>query len=613
MTKLCFLKKIDEKYVDKIDEKSIIFPLDYESLDILEKRKINYEIIDNYLTDEDRKKLFLECRKNWEQLSKKTDDELKIENINIFRIIDRNEILEYLMETYSEIILIKKVIQNYLPNEILAPKKIIDSIKELENGIKLTEIYDDKEHELSFDYVNIRKKIGIIEINSKISRKKFKSIKKILGSFNKILIGKNQLDNRNKILLLEFDPELYENLLKQINQSGYTPILLNFRKPAISSNNSLNIIKKTNSIVFSNDMLQIDEKLLSKKIEEKSMKIIQYIENNEKFCEFDFFDVDHSKVIKKQIIKILKERLEEYFWQIECCKFLDEQNDVIAGLSLNLSGETEVIFSKIKKNTELILLQHGFSNYYDFNQYSDTLDDYDLIEDKIAVWGNPVKDYLIKNGICHNENIIISGSPRHENYIPNEIKSLRKKTIVITPRPLIKHVEGIKLELQLRYELILKQLILLFEKRNDIEIIFKLHPQQNFHNDVIKSTITKFDPKVRILQDESINQVLKKADFLINISPDNLDASTVVFESMLQEIPIINIKLQKNSWDYDFETMNAVKSFDYDSNFQDEILQIIDDLEFQNLQINNMRKFLEFYLYDKKSASKNLVDFISKN
>ena len=111
---------------------------------------------------------------------------------------------------------------------------------------------------------------------------------------------------------------------------------------------------------------------------------------------------------------------------------------------------------------------------------------------------------------------------------------------MITPRPLIKHVEGIKLELQLRYELILKQLILLFKKRNDIEIIFKLHPQQNFHNDIIKSTITKFDPKIQILQDGSINQVLKKADFLINISPDNLDASTVVFESMLQEIPIIN-------------------------------------------------------------------------
>ena len=152
-----------------------------------------------------------------------------------------------------------------------------------------------------------------------------------------------------------------------------------------------------------------------------------------------------------------------------------------------------------------------------------------------------------------------------------------------------------------------------FAKRNDIEIIFKLHPQQNFHNDIIKSTITKFDPKIQILQDESINEVLKNADFLINISPDNLDASTVVFESMLQEIPIFNIKLQKNSWIYDFETMNAVKSFDYDSNFQDEILEIINNLEFQNLQINNIKKFLEFYLYDKKFASKNLINFISKN
>ena len=159
----------------------------------------------------------------------------------------------------------------------------------------------------------------------------------------------------------------------------------------------------------------------------------------------------------------------------------------------------------------------------------------------------------------------------------------------------------------------MKIILLIFKKRNDIEIIFKLHPQQNFHNDIIKSTITKFDSKIQILQDESINEVLKNADFLINISPDNLDASTVVFESMLQEIPIFNIKLQKNSWVYDFETMNAVKSFDYDSNFQDEILEIINNLEFQNLQINNIKKFLEFYLYDKKFASKNLINFISKN
>ena len=612
MTKICFLKNFDEKHIEKIDENSIIFPLDYKSLDILEKRKRKFEIIDSYLTDDERKELFSKCREGWERISQKQNEELKFENINIFRIIDRNEILEYLMEVSSETILINRVIGKKNPGEILAPKKILNVI-EKKNGMKMTEIYEYDEHELSFDYVNIRKKIGIVEINSKISRKKFKKIKKILSFFNKILIRNNQLDDNKKIILLEFDPELYENLLKQINEIGYTPVLVNFRKPAVSSNNSLNIIKKTKSIVFSSDMLQINDKSGFKIIEKKSKKIIEHIQKNIDFNEFDFFGVNLSNVIKKQVIKILNERIEEYFWQIECCKFLDERNDVVAGLSLNLSGETEVIFSKIKKNTEMILLQHGFSNYYDFNLYSDTLDDYDLIEDKIAVWGNPVKNYLIKNNVCKDENIIISGSPRHENFVPNKKKISNEKIIVITPRPLIKHVEGIKLELQLRYETILKQLIYLFQNRTDIKIIFKLHPQQNFHNKIIKSTISKLNSKIEILQDDPINEVLKKADFLINISPDNLDASTVVFESMLQEIPIINIKLQKNSWIYDFEKMNAVKSFNYDSNFGGEILKLIDNQDIQKIQITNIQKFLKFYLYNRQSASKNLINSIKKN
>ena len=130
---------------------------------------------------------------------------------------------------------------------------------------------------------------------------------------------------------------------------------------------------------------------------------------------------------------------------------------------------------------------------------------------------------------------------------------------------------------------------------------------------IIKSTISKLNSKIEILQDDPINEVLKKADFLINISPDNLDASTVVFESMLQEIPIINIKLQKNSWIYDFEKMNAVKSFNYDSNFGGEILKLIDNQDIQKIQITNIQKFLKFYLYNRQSASKNLINSIKKN
>ena len=113
MTKIYFIKKFEEEFIEKIKNDSIIFPLDYKSLDILKNKKIKFELIDDILTDEERKELFLKCRDVWEKFSKVKNNELEYENINIFRIIDRNEIQEYLMELFSESLLIKKIISKY--------------------------------------------------------------------------------------------------------------------------------------------------------------------------------------------------------------------------------------------------------------------------------------------------------------------------------------------------------------------------------------------------------------------------------------------------------------------------------------------------------------------
>ena len=611
MNKIFLLKNTSNDFLKKIDESSEIYPLDYTSLEFLNKKKIPYEIIDHYLSDNERKELFLKCRNTWEKLSLKTNEELKLENINIFRIIDRNEILEYMMEVFSEAIMIRKLIQKKIPKEIIAPKNILELINN-EDNIKFNELPSEISHELTFDYVNLRKKIGPFEINSKISRKKFNKLKNFINTFDKILIPNNHLNDKKIILLLEFDPEIYENFLHHIQQSGLTPLLVNFRKPAISSKNSLNIIKKTNSIIFSKNMLNINEKSFFKEIGRKRIALENYIQNHLSFSEFDFFGVNLSNIIKNLIIKIINERIEEYFFQIECCKFLEKNDNVIAGLTLNLSGETEVIFNEYRKNIKIILMQHGFSNYHTFNQYTDTLDDYDLIKDKIAVWGNPVKDYLINNNICTNENVIVSGSPRHENFHLKPQKQSKKKIITVVPRPIIKHVEGTKIELQLKYKSVFKKLLHTFEERDDLKIIIKLHPQQNLHNEIIKSNIKEIDPKIEIFQNESIFEILQNTDFLINISPDNFDASTVIFESMLQKLPIFNIKLQKNSWIYDFEKIGAVKSYDYENDFGKQILELIDNPEKQIKQIQNIENFLKFYSVDSNLNYKILLNSITK-
>jgi len=608
MTKIYFLKNFEEKFKGKIENDALVYPLDYKSLNILKNNKIKFNLIDNFLNDNDRKELFQTCRNIWNEFTNISKKELEYNNFNVLQAIDRNEIQEYLMELYSISLVIKKIIDKFSPEVIFAPKSIIEIIKQQKYDIKLIEFYDDQEGELSFDYVNVRKKIGIIKINSKISRSQFKTIKNFLQIFNKIAYWNNNFNNNlKKILLLEFDPELYENLIIQIKKCGYVPVLVNFRKPAISSMASLNSLKRTQSVIFNPKMLRINKNELNGTIKKICPKIINFIKQNNDFLEFNIYELKLSSIIKKQIIKILEERLDEYIKQINYFKFLDKRNDIVSSISLNLSGETEKIFSKIKKNTPLILLQHGFSNYHDFNSYSDTLDDYDLLREKIAVWGNSVRDYLISNSDMQNNNIIVSGSPRHDDFEPSKKTNITKKRIVITPRPLIMHVEGTKLELHLRYEKVLKDVILYLKKFDDVEIVFKLHPQQNPHNEIIKSIIRDLDPKIPILQDESIKKILENSYLLINISPDNLDASTVVFESMLMNTPIVNIRLQNNSWIYDFEKTEAVLTFDYDSNYQIKMSELITDEKKYNEQVGKLEKFLEFYLVNRKCASENLI------
>jgi len=608
MTKIYFLKNFEEKFKGKIENDALVYPLDYKSLNILKNNEIKFNLIDNFLNDDDRKELFQTCRNIWSKFTNISKKELEYNNFNVLQAIDRNEVQEYLMELYSISLIIKKIIDKFSPKVIFAPKSIIEMIKQQAYNIKLIEIYDDQEEELSFDYVNVRKKIGIIKINSKISRNQFKMIKNFLQIFNKITYWNNNFDNNlKKILLLEFDPELYENLIIQIRKCGCIPILVNFRKPAISSIASLNFLKRTQSVIFNPKMLGINENELNNAAKKICPKIIDFIKQNNSFFEFNIYELKLSSIIKKRIIRILEERLDEYIKQINYFKLLDERNDIVSSISLNLSGESEMIFSKIKKNIPLILLQHGFSNYHDFNSYSDTLDDYDLLREKIATWGNSVQDYLISNCNIQKNNIIVSGSPRHDDFDPSKKISSSKKRIVITPRPLIMHVEGTKLELQLRYEKTIRDIILYLKNFDGVEIVFKLHPQQNPHNEIIKSIIRDLDPEMPILQDENIKKILEKSYLLINIAVDNFDASTVVFESMLMNTPIVNIKLQKNSWIYDFEKTEAVLSFDYDSNYQTKISEILTDEKKYNKQVEKLEKFLGFYLVNRKCASENLI------
>lgn len=610
MAEIYFLKNFKPNMTEKLSKRndgSIIFPLDYESLSVLNNNEIAFEYIDDFLTDDERKKLFIFCRNTWQHYSSIKNSEISIHGINILNCIDRNEIHEYLMEMYSNILMMKTIIEKYNPKKIYAPKGIITILKAQNFKNDFIEIYEEVPDELSFDYVNFRKKIGFININLKFSRKHFKILKNILEQFYPLfLLNQKLLKNSKVILLLEFEPSLYEKLLIQIHKSGFVPLLANFRRPAISSFSSLKSVKRSKSLILTSKMLRLSEKT-NRQLPSTMHNILQSLKN------MDFGDFNYSCIIsgmiKNKILNILNARLDEYLKQIYCFNELDKFQNIKSVLTLNLSGESEKIFSNIKKNIPMILLQHGFSNYHDFNSYTDTLDDYDLLNDRIAVWGNEIKRYLLTTRKLKNEQILVTGSPRHENFFDKKFLT-NKKIILITLRPLIKHVEGTKLKLLLRYNDILNSIINFLNSINDVQIIVKLHPQQNVHNQIIKSLLNESKTDILVLQTEPIKPLLEKSHLLVNISPDNFDASTVILESMLTMTPILNIKLQKNSWTYDFEKTGAVLSFDFDSNFKETLIRFIEDDEFYDQQLNKIKEFLDFYLKQSPSPSKELINNI---
>jgi len=95
---------------------------------------------------------------------------------------------------------------------------------------------------------------------------------------------------------------------------------------------------------------------------------------------------------------------------------IENADDVLGIITLNFSGETEKIFSRIKNDIPVILLQHAFANYTKSISYFDILDDYHLIKHKIAVWGDIVKNYLIHVKAIPENKIIVSGSPKYDSY-----------------------------------------------------------------------------------------------------------------------------------------------------------------------------------------------------
>lgn len=601
---------IDEVKAISNEKDKYVVVFDYKSHLLLQGYKIEHQTSDDFFTDAERKSICEFCLSltNWYDVFDEPD--VRFHDVNLLSIIDRNEILENLMNIVPKIHVTKKVIEKIQPERIFSSNTIHDLLTNVDREIKpINDSGYNNTHNVTYDKIDVSYGIGNLNLGIRINRRKYQFIKNHLEKIVcKTLELREKNEKKKKIILLEFNPEIFSDLLEEMNRQGIQPILINFRRSAIWSKNSIRNLRKTHSVVgIPDDFIDKITLLEINRIHHSCLKKIHdmFMKEQKLSSIFVLNGVRFEQHVKKTFLRILEDRIKEYLIGICLAESINKLNDVIGIITLNVSGEIEKIFSLTNQKSPVVLLQHAFANYTQEISYLDALDDFHLIKDKIAVWGEQIMQYLIEIRKVSKDRIIVCGSPKYDSYTSVK-KEKQEKIILITPRPIINHVEGIRISTYEKYEKTIDAILELSKKKN-LKIIFKLHPQQNEHNAMLKEYIKKKNPTATILQNKSINDLLIQCDLHVNIAPDNFDATSVLLESMIIGRPSINIQLQKSEIEFEFMKHGAVKTISYDSDIIKEISLLLDEKEAADILINSQR-YLPHYLSNHGKASGHLVN-----
>lgn len=595
---------------------SKVFSFDISSHEVLEKNNVTHELADNYLSYEQRVELFEKITK----LHEWYNDELIVKNfefkgVNLLGLLDLTEFYYFIMPELVNFLIIKKIIEELKPKKIISAKNFSTILNILTKGKNIqVRVYGiEILKKLHWDKITIKYNIGSFPISFNISRNRYLTIKNVLEKIiNSIFSLWFNFKNSKKktILLLEFNPAAYPDLLSQLNKYNNNIILINRRRPATWNLESIKILRNNKCKLINFN------KLLESKEKNQIQSLVKYYSNKlEKFLSkehiltqiFVLEKYSFWPIIKDVLINTYRHRFQEYIYLILVAKKIFEKINISCILNLYDAGETEKIFLNVnKKRIPSILLEHGFGRSVNETSWLDVLGSYTNFRDKYAVWSNHKKKYLIDKYGIDSKRILVTGSPRHDLFFNYQSKKETKsqKTILIAPNP-ITEIAGLDhTELHKKFKKTVEEICTILKKIPSVRIIVKLHPGQLEHNNEIKLLFRKICPSIPIFLWTSVIKIIDLCDTVLVISPQGYSTSTMILESLILNKPVINIVLDGHLYEFEYVKENAIITLTENSDLEKSFSDILFDEKFRNKLIENGKKFVTNFLANPGTASK---------
>ena len=610
--------KLSKNLINSSEAK--IFSFNITVHKFLEDKKIEHEIAESYLSKEDHFKIFDTTVSLWEwHKSESIDKEFQYEGINILGLLETGEFHHFLVREIYKFFVIKRIVEKEKPDKIFANNQFKNIISELTNNnhISINQIDTKKYNFLIYwDKISYEFHLGKIPIGIQLSRKNYQRIKNFFESIICKLFSFDLKPNENKkiILFVGFNPLQYSELFENLKNYEGIVSLLNYKRPAIWNMDSLNFLRKSNCklIRMENFLNASDKRLISHLVIDYLEKLERlwadiYLENK-----FTVEGITIWPFIKEILIETFRKRMYEYITLIFFSKKILTKTNVGCIVTLNLFGESEKAILNLNKNNKpSILLEHGFTNYVPEISRFDITSGLDIFKDKIAVWGNIQKQYLVNVLKIPEKKILVVGSPRHDKFFRQifSTKTDSVRTVLITPGLFDPTNAQSSTFSYLRLENLLRKTFKIFESFQNVKLIIKLHPAQNPDVEYIKKLINQLKPDVMIYHTEPIQKILEYCDTVVNIHTEVLP-STVLLEALIMEKPIMNISLVDENYNFQFIKDNAVLQVTDKSDLEKHFKTILYDEDLRKELIKNAQKHLQSYLSNQGKASKHFAEIL---
>ena len=143
---------------------------------------------------------------------------------------------------------------------------------------------------------------------------------------------------------------------------------------------------------------------------------------------------------------------------------------------------------------------------------------------------------------------------------------------------------------------------------NDTKITVKLHPGENPHNSILLNLLETI-PDIIIYQTKNPEDLIVDCDFLVNVSPELYDSSTIMLEGLILKKPVVQLILYG-----EFSEITPLESPIIQVQKLDDFKQIagkiIENEPFRKLIIEKIPEKLNNYLSYQNHSSSRILELI---